>query len=217
MSNPWVYSPTDLALAPLKLFLSSFQLQNNVNLSELSKNSSLIDENEKTFVDMLREADEINAKMRSDILNKRLDEMYKENDKAINNIATIEFNTALIKLTESLRAFLDKDLLEKLYQHLLNINRNIKDDMAPEKKAKLVSLIILAEKKIQRISSIKNDPYEDSVDEENVDKDKGIEVDAKIEADDNFPLNFLFDIISDFKSKLKKFKINTEVNAVNDG
>jgi hypothetical protein len=125
-NNPWVDSRTDIALAPLKLFLNSFRLQ-NIDIESSSK--EIFEEDyEKTLIDYLREADKITELKRLERLNKKLNKFYKDRNNGLSSVEKDELDILLQNISKSFDLFQDEQFLQFYYEKFLKKNEIIDDE-----------------------------------------------------------------------------------------
>eukprot|EP01038_Epipyxis_sp_PR26KG_P010683 gene10683-14346_t len=214
MLNPWSSTPNDVALAPFKRYLDRIESQRdiqNILVEQQAKNYGAIairDESNESngLIDKLRTIDRITMISHQDMLNNNLNSLNFETDSVLSNGAIDELNNLTETLAKNMIKFNKDDVLVHLYEQVLNISRNIKDDMQSENKIKLVANIKSAEKKIKLINMIKKDYIHDNKES---DFDTDAEQILQELVGDDYPLSYLFDIINDCRSRLQTIRPNS--------
>lgn len=141
MSNPWTYSPRDIALAPLYKTLKTLPKDTKNSHNENTGNNSNISSTETTekkkritFIDKLRQADQFNRDRRNDPF---LSHNLSPEQAKIITIAR-RLTKIFLVLSKSLETFQKADNLKAAYLQAFVENQIIWDEISYENKHKLV-------------------------------------------------------------------------------
>lgn len=193
MSNPWLNSPSELAIAPLKAFLNSFEYEHALPIGKLD-----IEDKEPTLVSRLRIADEAILILREKKLEMKMEKIADETDLVLSSESSAEIEDLLSSIAATFTSFKKDDVLKVLYSRLIRNDKHKKDDMTQENKARLMAILNAILKIIDRLKVQKKETEEGEKTED--------EIAFEVKMDEDVKLDLLLEKLVECQNKLKKVK-----------